>query len=1278
MSNNLQSIRNRIYANLQQKEKTLDGRTYGALLRKYYNVSGSKPKLLKFESSLGDFSNKTVTVTQLKENIKEEKTHVQDARKQLNTLLHSDKKVVSCNYIIYKPKPATYQGTQSIEFQDEQYVPLTSNFYLSKISSFPQVLFKKLKSEDFQVIRADEIFEAEYDAISQMEGGKELIMSAYLLSKSLDNLILIQNSLTIDNTADEPVNIVNEYAFDDGVACPFINVKEYIANDFDDVQTSLEYNNKYVTNNFRKRSCWLSLILETFKEPIEKFSKKKHKKPIEMTYEFVHSIIAPEKELRESGNGYNYQEIVKFFKLFKISIYLFDIHLNVKEYYNPSSRNNNIGSAVIYVMQHDKHIYRLNHNLKRLEQKLEFHIDRLQQICKVPNNKYFLKKKDEEIKSILIQNADDVFEIMANNDLVGEFHLLYNKYDCFDLWMEFYKKGIKPSVLMTKEQVSFDFLRLNTKKKQIIIQSNCEEGVAESLIFATQKEFEHYTERKNWASNNLLTTNYLSNYSNNVKEMLITYMPSALIGGFIETDELNTIQLDYNKYYTSILRDMPCVPIINSFDNFQNYNNEVIEDMNVYFVEKLTTDNCYPFNKFNICFGKNIIGVKNITILAQLKISQTKESCSKQVIENLYKDEDLTETMKKNIINHIIGKYNKSSNTKIFTSITTNRDEALRTKKDYGGKIIPIEIENEDTDEDTIEKKKLFANYIKNEIDLNQGFRLISLYVYDTANKQLLQLKESIEKYGLEVYKCNTDCVYIENDSEKLNIFINDNKDLFEFNHKGDFEAIGKIKQENKLVRNCTLMKKKFVTNLYDIINPLTTVANTRQIKLQNEWDNKQISYEIDCFDKLIITADIAGAGKSYAFKYHCQNKNEINSTLFVTPYNALAMEFKKEGFQSITLDKLLGNLYDGKETIENKSKFDVSEYKRIVFDEIFLHNIHNLEQLKSFMIGNPSIKFNATGDPNQLQPVKQELNTKDAKQYYLDAIFSMFPNNINLQENKRCKTKEDQIKIKQMTSEIRDAKSKSGCIQVLKKYGIKFVTDKNNITTSKNVVALNKTCDLVNEIMYKKLHPKSKYFVGQQLICRKSMKIAKFRTYVNYTYTVKEIKDNSFILNDGDDDIEIFADLIYKHFKLPYARTCHSYQGMSENEPITIFDINHFMVDIPWIYTAITRTTQLDNIHIYIGDMDDGTKLLREQIENMIIGHINADADAGRDVVGKFITANWVMNQLKETKICKYCKKDFDVSSLECFSVDRIDNNLAHTQMNCQIICRHCNVSKK
>jgi hypothetical protein len=180
----------------------------------------------------------------------------------------------------------------------------------------------------------------------------------------------------------------------------------------------------------------------------------------------------------------------------------------VKEYYEPSSRNKNIGCAVIYVIHHDKHIYKLNHNLKRLEQKLEYHIDKLQEVCKAPNNKYFIKKQDEEIKSLLIEDIDDVFTILEDEKMVGNIHLLYNKSDCFDLWLEFYEKGIKPSTLVSKGQVSFNMIRLDiVKGKSISIYANQEEGVSEKIKYKDQEEFSYYSEQKNWATNHLLTKN---------------------------------------------------------------------------------------------------------------------------------------------------------------------------------------------------------------------------------------------------------------------------------------------------------------------------------------------------------------------------------------------------------------------------------------------------------------------------------------------------------------------------------------------------------------------------------------------------------------------------------------------------------------------------------------------------------------------------------------------------------------------------------------------------
>ena len=125
-----------------------------------------------------------------------------------------------------------------------------------------------------------------------------------------------------------------------------------------------------------------------------------------------------------------------------------------------------------------------------------------------------------------------------------------------------------------------------------------------------------------------------------------------------------------------------------------------------------------------------------------------KASYSKEIIKSVYDDAILPVNMKKDIFNHIVGKYNKIKNETFYTSMTTDFQEALDTKKNYGGRIIPIDYRVSQPLVDDIEEEdddnviKYYLNYITNSNELNECFRLLSLYIYDTAHKTLLNLKE--------------------------------------------------------------------------------------------------------------------------------------------------------------------------------------------------------------------------------------------------------------------------------------------------------------------------------------------------------------------------------------------------------------------------------------------------------------------------------------------------------------------------------------------------------
>ena len=67
------------------------------------------------------------------------------------------------------------------------------------------------------------------------------------------------------------------------------------------------------------------------------------------------------------------------------------------------------------------------------------------------------------------------------------------------------------------------------------------------------------------------------------------------------------------------------------------------------------------------------------------------------------------------------------------------------------------------------------------------------------------------------------------------------------------------------------------------------------------------------------------------------------------------------------------------------------------------------------------------------------------------------------------------------------------------------------------------------------------------------------------------------------DNDSAVPIDTVRQNFIYNNCQTCHSLQGSSINEKITIFDWNFEpCVTRKWLWVAITRATYLDNVAFY------------------------------------------------------------------------------------------------
>ena len=149
---------------------------------------------------------------------------------------------------------------------------------------------------------------------------------------------------------------------------------------------------------------------------------------------------------------------------------------------------------------------------------------------------------------------------------------------------------------------------------------------------------------------------------------------------------------------------------------------------------------------------------------------------------------------------------------------------------------------------------------------------------------------------------------------------------------------------------------------------------------------------------------------------------------------------------------------------------------------------------------------------------------------------------------------------------------------------------------------------------------------------------------------------------------------------------TCHSCQGLSISDPITIFDTNVPYVDREWVWTAITRATDFNNVTIFEHSPEEVRSLkycrIKQYINLKINGYKEQDKKCYRGFQkDDYVDFGWVVEQGRH---CVKCNKVFDFSFdknnhvQSDFTIDRIMNNVAHIKPNCQVMCLQCNCTKR
>jgi hypothetical protein len=195
---------------------------------------------------------------------------------------------------------------------------------------------------------------------------------------------------------------------------------------------------------------------------------------------------------------------------------------------------------------------------------------------------------------------------------------------------------------------------------------------------------------------------------------------------------------------------------------------------------------------------------------------------------------------------------------------------------------------------------------------------------------------------------------------------------------------------------------------------------------------------------------------------------------------------------------------------------------------------------------------------------------------------------------------------------------------------------------------------------------------VGENITCKKYLKLKEGTLNQNIEFKIISILKNIYKIENITtlDIFDLKIDTIHEYFISSYASTCHSYQGSSTDEKITIFDYSSQFITAEWLYVACTRCTDFNNVYYY-----NGPSLWNFKIEEFARKKINnykqQDIKAGREITTDYINIEWFKKFLKSP--CHICGETI---AQKDFTADRINNDICHTIDNCKACCLKCNVS--
>jgi hypothetical protein len=1026
--------------------------------------------------------------------------------------------------------------------------------------------------------------------------------------------------------------------------------------------------------------------------------------------------------IEEAQKGLSVRMILPFIKIHKIRLIVRDVYGRERFSFNMDVESR-LRPRAIDIVIHNQHAFRVEDGSsnRSIHRKTKIELD-----TKVSFIKYLTLRRNthgDEIDTMTISSVADLEKALAdaiNQDIVRhkgkKYRLITRRIHVDQYSLGLLDMSLFPLYLMKQHGIilSPDCIKVqsNGHIHSVIIQSTefiCHRDELGETIHTSSnqlsyeekcKQYDYIQRRDHIFSERVIHPRYLTFMDAETHYKYHTYIQSPIIRSFLKHRAESLMERDVIKQYASIFMKMKKIPKGNYFDRFIKFDGQPIEDYTFYIVHKINDEIDFPLQRYSICVGKDLIRdgvmIDGLEILEVYTPSDLLLESFHDAFHDLWNDDQINHWVKNHfgdkdprkwMGNKATGQIRRAFLKKGKHTLYIDRGEAVQIQRERGGKIRTLlPMEDDPKWFKKMDHPDLFLHTDVKSHPLESNFLLIGAMLMSHSSRQMCDAIQIARQHGVEVAGVHTDALYTipSCEDQELDWHL---EEAFPPVFDGVCRSFGTFKSHKQV--------KKYLTYRDPIKeNPLVLPECHRpdvcEIHLENEFDLDNVYEIIRKKKKILFLGHYPGVGKTYiATHFPCQNK------LMVVPTNELRNRFCRQGIDAITVHTLIGfrQSDDGSfdDNKNHRKAFSVrgelkywKDYDCVCFDEVGMLSCYFLSKIDKIMMSYPDKIFIACGDESQNPPCEEFLyNVPDPKIYKQNAMKRIMDHFILLKKIKRSSDQADQWKWDRVRECMLSGDYLGMCDFVKKNCPV--LTSLKEIQQShlELVLAYRKsTCKMIGDAIHQRIHGDEYITLGEEMIyrggtrmleARKNRKVdQQYRLEQNERYRVIGIdKKHIQISHDYQGEASVPIAQFKKDFVYPYARTGHSYQGGSIDQPFGLTLQDGGWINADWLYTALFRARRWNDIHVIDMPQQLGSG---DFYGRRIEGYMAMDNKAGRTWhPSQYIDSQWIKRHFTTHHTCVHCGEQLDDTT---WTIDRIDDDIAHIKTNCTMIDFHCNSS--